>query len=91
MDTTVQKSGMRYDSAKRNRHASLFANRQITASAFNQGYRNDFKVYQVDPRYTSFIGKVKFMRPAGASIHMAASYAIGLKGMGDGQPACTAG
>lgn len=81
-DTTVSKAGMRYGNKAGNRHASLFASRQIDASAMNQGYRRGFEVYQVNPAYTSLIGKVKFMRPMGVSIHMAASYAIGLKAMG---------
>mgnify|MGYP006973120028 CR=1 FL=1 len=82
VDTTVSKSGMHYGSKKGNRHASLFASRKITAGAMNQGYRQGFEVYKVNPAYTSLAGKVLFMSRMGCSIHEAASYCIGLKGMG---------
>ena len=36
----------------------------------------------MNPAYTSQMGKFLYLRPFGLSIHEAASYAIGLKGMG---------
>ena len=82
LDTTVSKAGSRYGSKKGNRHMSLFASKKLTACICNQGFRNDFEVYFIDPAYTSQAGKVLFMRQMGSTIHEAASYCIGLKGMG---------
>ena len=82
LDTTISKHGMKYGNAKGNRHASVFAYRKMTACLENQSYKRSFGVIKIDPAYTSQIGKILYMRKLGISIHAAASYAIGLKGMG---------
>lgn len=82
LDTTISKNGLRYGLAKRNRHASIFAYRKMTACIENQSYKQSFGIIKIDPAYTSQMGKFLFMRKFGLSIHVSASYAIGLKGMG---------
>lgn len=82
LDTTITKHGMRYGSAKGNRHASVFAYRKMAACLENQSYKRSFGIIKIDPAYTSQIGKILYMRKLGISIHEAASYVIGLKGMG---------
>lgn len=82
LDTTVAKHGMRYGSRKGNRHASVFAYQKMTACLENQSYKRSFEIFKVDPSYTSQMGKFLFMQQQGISIHVAASYAVGLKGMG---------
>lgn len=82
LDTTVSRYGLRYGDTKRNRHASLFAYRKMTACIENQSLKQGFGVLKVNPAYTSQMGKILFMRKLGLSIHAAASYAVGLKGMG---------
>lgn len=82
LDTTISKNGLRYGPAKRNRHASIFAYRKMTACIENQSYKQSFGILKIDPAYTSQMGKFLFMRKFGLSIHVSASYAIGLKGMG---------
>lgn len=81
IDTTISKSGLRYGNAKRNTHASLFAYRKMTACIENQSYKQGFGILKIDPAYTSQMGKFLYMRKFGISIHEAASYTIGLKGM----------
>ena len=82
IDTTLSKNGLRYGKAARNRHASVFAYRKMTTCIENQSYKQSFGVIKINPAYTSQMGKFLFMRKFGLSIHAAASYAIGLKGMG---------
>lgn len=40
------------------------------------------EVYEVNPAYTSQIGKIKYMKRLGISIHEAASYVIACRAMG---------
>lgn len=82
LDTTLTKHGLRYGNRKGNRHASVFAYRKMTACLENQSFKQDFGMIKVNPAYTSQMGKFLFMRRYGISIHEAASYAVGLKGMG---------
>lgn len=82
IDTTISKHGMKYGNAKGNRHASVFAYRKMEYCIENQSYRRSFGIIKINPAYTSQIGKILYMRRLGISIHEAASYVIGLKGMG---------
>lgn len=82
INLTLRRSGLKYGGKKRNRRISLFAYRKMTACLYNQSFKQGFAVFQVDPAYTSQMGKHLFMRKYGISIHEAAAYAIGLKGMG---------
>lgn len=82
INLTLKRNGLKYGGKKRNRRISLFAYRKMTACLYNQSFKQGFAVFQVDPAYTSQMGKHLFMRKYGISIHEAAAYAIGLKGMG---------
>lgn len=82
IDTTISKHGMRYGNAKGNKHASIFAYRKMASCLENQSYERSFGIMKINPAYTSQIGKILYMRKLGISIHEAASYVIGLKGMG---------
>ncbi|MGN0510701.1 MAG: hypothetical protein ACI4GE_04055 [Lachnospiraceae bacterium] len=81
IDTTISKSGLRYGNSKRNAHAFLFAYHKMTACIENQSYKQGFGIRKINPAYTSQIGKFLYMRKFGISIHEAASYTVGLKGM----------
>lgn len=82
IDTTISRNGMRYGDRKRNLHASLFAYRKMTSSIENQAYKQGVWILKTNPAYTSQIGKFLYMKPYGISIHEAASYVVGLKGIG---------
>jgi len=54
----------------------------MTALAESKGEKYHLSVREVNPAYTSQIGKIKYMRQMGLSIHEAAAYVIGRRGMG---------
>ena len=82
LDTTDSKTGMRYGNRTANRKKSTFAYNKMKSSAMAQGFKRQFTVYTIDPAYTSVAGKFLYMRKFGISIHEAASYTVGLVGMG---------
>ena len=81
INTKSSKAKQRYEPKKKNRVSSLFAYKKITNGMISQSKKHKFNILFIDPSYTSFIGKLKFMRSYGLSIHEAASYTIGLKGL----------
>jgi len=82
IDLKKKKSGLHYGNKKSNRKVSSFAYEKMTASALSQGFKRKFTTYFVNPAYTSLTGKIRYMKKMGISIHQAASYVIGLRGMG---------
>lgn len=71
-----------YGNKKANRKVSEFAYAKMTQLAEHKGQKYKLEVRKVNPAYTSQIGKLKFMRQLGLSIHEAAAYAIGRRAMG---------
>lgn len=71
-----------YGSKKRNRHISLFAAQKVTTLMESKAYRYHFALRAVDPAYTSQIGKIKWMRRYGITIHESAAFAIGRRALG---------
>ena len=70
-----------YGNKKANRKVSEFAYAKMTQLAEYKGKKYKLEVRKVNPAYTSQIGKLKFMRQLGLSIHEAAAYAIGRRAM----------
>ncbi len=81
LDAKSMKRGMKYKNKKRNRKISQFACARVLQIIEHQGQKHGYAVYKVNPRYTSFMGKVLWMRRSGTSVHIAASYMIGLRGL----------
>lgn len=81
IDTSKSKHGMRYGNSVRNQRASVFAYNKMTGCLYNQGYKRSFDIIQINPAYTSQMGKFLYMKQYGLSIHQAAAYCIGLKGL----------
>lgn len=77
LDTTKAKSGGRYRGKKQNQLMSLFAYRKLTNAILSRAEKMGVEVFQVNPAYTSQIGKMKYMKNLHISIHQAASYTIG--------------
>lgn len=71
-----------YGNKKANRKVSEFAYAKMTQLSERKGQKYKLEVRKVNPAYTSQIGKLKFMRQLGLSIHEAAAYAIGRRAMG---------
>lgn len=61
---------------------SEFAYHQFTEKLYNRAYRVGIGINEVDPSYTSQIGKVKYSKQKGLSVHRCASYVIARRGMG---------
>lgn len=81
IDTSRSKHGMRYGNSIRNQRAGVFAYNKMTGCLHNQAYKRSFDIIQINPAYTSQIGKFLYMKQYGLSIHQAAAYCIGLKGL----------
>lgn len=47
-----------------------------------QGFRNDVAIIEVNPAYTSLIGRLKYGRETKFNTHQAAAWVIGRRGMG---------
>lgn len=81
IDTSRSKHGMRYSNSIRNQRAGVFAYSKMTGCLYNQAYKRSFDIIQINPAYTSQMGKFLYMKQYGLSIHQAAAYCIGLKGL----------
>ena len=71
-----------YGSRKKNRKVSQFAYTIMTELANSKAQKYGVSVKAVNPAYTSQIGKFKYMKKYGLSIHEAAAYTIGRRAMG---------
>ena len=71
-----------YGGKKQNRHISLFSADTITWLAEGKALRNGVACVFVNPAYTSQIGKMKYMRRFGLTVHEAASFVIARRAMG---------
>ena len=71
-----------YGGKKQNRHISLFSADTITWLAEGKALRHGVACAFVNPAYTSQIGKIKYMRRFGLTVHEAASFVIARRAMG---------
>ena len=71
-----------YGGKKQNCHISLFSANTITWLAESKALRHEVACVFVSPAYTSQIGKMKYMRRFGLTVHEAASFVIARKAMG---------
>ncbi|WP_129728365.1 IS200/IS605 family accessory protein TnpB-related protein [Ectobacillus funiculus] len=81
LDTTLSKSAGRYRNRKQNRRMSLFAYKKMQDGIHSRAAKMGIAVFEVNPAFTSQIGKMKYMKQMHISIHQAASYVIGRRGM----------
>ncbi|MFB9760801.1 IS200/IS605 family accessory protein TnpB-related protein, partial [Ectobacillus funiculus] len=81
LDTTFSKSAGRYRNRKQNRRMSMFAHKKMQDSIHSRAAKMGVAVFEVNPAFTSQIGKMKYMKQTHISIHQAASYVIGRRGM----------
>jgi len=82
IDTTLSKTGDAYGNKNANRLKSIFAYRKMAQAIESRAQKMGVAVMIVNPAYTSITGKLKYMRKFGISIHQAASYTVGRKGLG---------
>ena len=82
IDTTLSKMGDPYGNKKANSIKSLFAYKKMKEAIVNRAAKDGVAVTEVNPAYTSISGKMKYMRKLGISIHQAAAFTIGRRGLG---------
>ena len=77
-----KKAQMEYHDKERNRKLSALIYSKAIAMVEARAFWEDTAVLKVNPAYTSLIAKVKYMKLKNLSIHCAAAYVIGRRGMG---------
>jgi IS605 OrfB family transposase len=82
LNTTKSKVKHAYGNKKANRLMSQFAYNKMIMAIKSRADKMGVEVFEVNPAYTSQIGKIKYMRKLGVSIHEAASYVIARRAMG---------
>lgn len=76
------KTRMLYRPKKENRTLSSFAYKKIIEKVERKCLMNEVDVIKVDPKNTSKIGKEKYTKIKGLSVHYCAAYVINRRGMG---------
>lgn len=71
-----------HDTNKRfNRLVNSFAKNKLQKALIARGLKFGFKIKKVNPAYTSVIGRFKYSKRFGLSVHEAASFVIGRRGL----------
>jgi IS605 OrfB family transposase len=81
LDLAKKKFQMGYGNKKANRKISMLAYRAFVIAILSRADKIGVGVYKVDPAYTSLIGKTKYMKKLGVSVHVAAAYTIARRGL----------
>ena len=76
LDFQRKRAALEGESAKHSRMLSSFSYGKVKAYLLSRGYREGVEVFQVNPAYSSVIGRVKFMERYGLSVHQAAALAL---------------
>jgi IS605 OrfB family transposase len=82
LNTTKSKVSNPYGNKKVNKKMSMFAYQKLIFAIKNRAEMMGVTVFEVNPAYTSQIGKMKYMKRLGISIHQAASFVIARRAMG---------
>lgn len=64
-----------------NRFVHSFAKTKMQKALISRGVKFGFKIKMVNPAYTSVIGRFKYSKMYGLSVHEAASFVIGRRGV----------
>ena len=70
------------ESCKYSRMLSSFSYGKVKAYFVSRGYRQGVEVHQVNPAYSSVIGRVKFMERYGLTVHQAAAFVLARRLLG---------
>ena len=82
LDFQRKRAALEGESRGRSRMLSSFGYGRMKAYLLSRGYRQGVEVYQVNPAYSSLIGRVKFMERYGLSAHQAAALALARRLLG---------
>ena len=81
LDTSDSKADLRYGSKKKNKILTQFAYSKITGMIECRAYKDNVAIFRRNPAFTSQIGKLKYMKMKGISIHTAAAYVVGRRAL----------
>ena len=73
---------MEGESRRYSRMLSSFSYGKVKAYFVSRGYRQGVEVHQVNPAFSSVIGRVKFMERYGLSVHQAAALVLARRLLG---------
>ena len=82
LDFKEKKQSLREESPHRARMLSSFFYSKVISMIQSRAYRHGVEVLSVDPAYTSVIGRIKYAKPYGFTIHNSAALVIARRGMG---------
>ena len=82
LDFRQKKAILEGESPKYSRMLSSFSYGKIKAYFVSRGYRKGVEVHQVNPAFSSVIGRVKFMERYGLSVHQAAALVLARRLLG---------
>ena len=82
LDFRRKKAALEGQSRKYSRMLSSFSYGKTKAYFISRGYRQGVEVHQVNPAYSSVIGRVKFMERYGLSVHQAAALVLARRLLG---------
>ena len=82
LDFRQKKVALEGQSRRYSRMLSSFSYGKIKAYFISRGYRQGVKIQQVNPAYSSVIGRVKFMERYGLTVHQAAALVLARRMLG---------
>ena len=82
LDFRHKKAALEGESRRHSRMLSSFSYGKTKAYFLSRGYREGVEVHQVNPAYSSVIGRVKFMERYGLSVHQAAALVLARRLLG---------
>ena len=82
LDFRQKKVALEGESRRYSRMLSSFSYGKVRAYFLSRGYRKGVEVHQVNPAFSSVIGRVKFMERYGLSVHQAAALVLARRLLG---------
>ena len=82
LDFRQKKAALEGESRRYSRMLSSFSYGKVKAYFLSRGYREGVALHQVNPAFSSVIGRVKFMERYGLSVHQAAALVLARRLLG---------
>ena len=82
LDFRQKKAALEGESRRYSRMLSSFSYGKVKAYFLSRGYREGVEIIEVNPTYSSVIGRVKFMERYGLTVHQAAALVLARRMLG---------
>ena len=82
LDFRQKKAALEGENRRYSRMLSSFSYGKVKAYFVSRGYRDGVEVHQVNPAFSSVVGRVKFMERYGLSVHQAAALVLARRLLG---------